>query len=109
MNIVKSLASIGLVAIALFLAQGCATASTAQMSDKQFAVVKEGMTTDEIRTALGTPIRTMKFPRSDQEAWSYEGTDSQGYMVEYSVTFAANGRVVSKFARRINDGGERGK
>jgi outer membrane protein assembly factor BamE (lipoprotein component of BamABCDE complex) len=109
MNFVKSTLSIGLLAAAAFLAPGCTTTSTstAQMSDKQFAAVKEGMTTDEVRSTLGAPKRTMAFPKSDKVAWDYEGTDTWGYMVEYSVTFSPDGRVVSKLARRLNDGGER--
>ncbi len=109
MNIVKSAASIGLLATAVILAQGCATNATAQMSDKQFAAVKEGMTTDEVRGTLGAPKRTTKFPLSDKVAWDYEGTDGWGYMVEYSVTFGPDGRVATKLARRINDGGDHSK
>jgi outer membrane protein assembly factor BamE (lipoprotein component of BamABCDE complex) len=110
MNLVKSTLSTALLVSALLAAQGCTTAAMSgppPMTDKQFSTVEKGMTDDEVRTALGTPKRTMKFPGSNNVAWDYEGTDAWGYMVEYSVTFDPNGRVVSKLARRLNDGGER--
>jgi outer membrane protein assembly factor BamE (lipoprotein component of BamABCDE complex) len=107
MNFVKSALSVGLLATAVFLGQGCATTDAPPMSDQRFVSVKEGMTTDEVRITLGAPKRTTTFPKSDKVAWDYEGTDAWGYMVEYSVTFGPGGRVESKLARRLNDGGER--
>jgi outer membrane protein assembly factor BamE (lipoprotein component of BamABCDE complex) len=105
MNFARSLVS-SLLSSAVMLAQGC-TSVPPPLGDKQFATVRTGMTTDEVRNALGEPKRTMKFPSSNNVAWDYEGTDTWGYMVEYSVTFGPDGRAVSKLARRLNDGGER--
>ena len=98
-----------LTAAAIFAA-GCADVPTPKysaMNDSRFAVVQVGMTSDQVRSALGVPEKTMKFPASSNEAWDYMGTDTWGYMVDYSVTFGPDQRVVSKLARRINDGGDR--
>ncbi|HLX22552.1 MAG TPA: hypothetical protein VKR38_04325 [Usitatibacter sp.] len=111
MGFAKSTLTTALLASALMLAQGCTTApgtSNAEppMGDKRFAAVQAGMTNDEVRASLGAPKRITRFPGSNNVAWDYEGKDTWGYMVEYSVTFDPNGRVLSKLARRINDGGE---
>jgi len=108
MNLAKPILSIALVASAI-LAQGCASPeSRALLNDQRFGAVQEGMTADQVRTALGPPLKTTNFPLSGKQAWDYQGTDSWGYMVEYSVTFGPDQRVASKLARRINDGGEHG-
>jgi outer membrane protein assembly factor BamE (lipoprotein component of BamABCDE complex) len=112
MKFVKSSLSIALLASSVILVSGCAAPAPGTsnreppMTDKQFASVQTGMTNDEVRSNLGAPKRMTKFPSSNV-AWDYEGTDTWGYMVEYSVTFGPDGRVVSKLARRLNDGGER--
>ncbi len=111
MGSVKSTLATALFASAVMLAQGCTTTPGTSnagppMSDKTFASVKDGMTNDEVRASLGDPRRVTKFPGSNNVAWDYEGKDTWGYMVEYSVTFDSSGRVLSKLARRINDGGE---
>ena len=106
MNLSRPILSAALIASAI-LAQGCASPE-GQLNDQRFAAVHEGMTGDEVRVALGPPLKTTKFPLSGKEAWDYMGTDSWGYMVEYSVTFSPGQRVQSKFARRINDGGDHG-
>jgi outer membrane protein assembly factor BamE (lipoprotein component of BamABCDE complex) len=93
-----------LLAAVAALAGACATVE-APMNDKRFATIEVGMTSDEVRTALGPPEKTMPFPASSRVAWDYTGTDTWGYMVDYSITFGPDQRVVSKFARRINDGG----
>jgi outer membrane protein assembly factor BamE (lipoprotein component of BamABCDE complex) len=98
-----------LAAAAIFTA-GCANVPTPRysgMNDSRFAAIEPGMTAEQVTAALGAPERTMKFPSSNV-AWDYTGTDTWGYMVDYSVTFGPDQRVVSKFARRINDGGDHG-
>ncbi len=96
-----------IVLSALLLACACTTMDAA-MNDQRFATVDVGMTADEVQAAFGTPPKTMPFPLSSRVAWEYMGTDTWGYMVEYSVTFDSTQRVVSKTARRINDGGNMG-
>ncbi|HTS86076.1 MAG TPA: hypothetical protein VMG61_13290 [Usitatibacter sp.] len=110
MSLAKPVLTIALCAFAI-LAQGCASPegqSSTQLNDQRFGTVHEGMSADQVREALGPPAKTMKFSMSGKEAWDYQGTDSWGYMVEYSVTFGPDQRVASKLARRINDGGEHG-
>ena len=36
----------------------------------------------------------------------YRYQDTWGYIVIFSVTFGADGRVVAKLSRRVNDGGD---
>ncbi|MGZ5039581.1 MAG: hypothetical protein ACXWBQ_02460 [Usitatibacter sp.] len=43
----------------------------------------------------------MSFARSNTHAWDYRYIDTWGSLAIFSVTFDANGRVVSKFTRRI--------
>ena len=95
----------------LLLACACADINTSatSLNDKRFGAIDVGMTSDEVKAALGTPQKTMAFPMSSRVAWDYLGTDTWGYMVDYSITFGPDQRVVSKLARRINDGGDHGK
>lgn len=89
------------------LAAGCAGwTDRPARTDQTFARVELGMTQDDVTRIAGRPDETMPFPLSRQVAWSYIAHDSWGYMVEQSVTFDAAGRVVSKYARRMNDGGD---
>jgi outer membrane protein assembly factor BamE (lipoprotein component of BamABCDE complex) len=91
----------------LLLVSACATTSVdTSVNDARFGAIQVGMTTDQVRQALGAPRRTMNFPASSNVAWDYDGTDTFGYKVEYSVTFGPDQLVKSKLARRINDGGE---
>jgi outer membrane protein assembly factor BamE (lipoprotein component of BamABCDE complex) len=90
------------------LVSGCAASLVPQYrSDDLFGRVQAGMRQDEVRALMGTPANTMDFARSNTTSWGYFAFDSWGYYVEFSVTFGADGRVVSKNARRINDGGNR--
>jgi outer membrane protein assembly factor BamE (lipoprotein component of BamABCDE complex) len=93
----------------LLLVSACATTDApraAPMNDQRFAAIEVGMSADQVRAALGDPWKTEAFPLSKRLAWDYEGRDTWGYMVIYSVTFTEDQRVVSKLARRINDGGD---
>jgi outer membrane protein assembly factor BamE (lipoprotein component of BamABCDE complex) len=83
-----------------------ACASGPPRGEEQFMRVQRGMTHDDVARLLGVPDEKMKFPLSQTEAWDYRSQDTWGYMVVFSATFAADGRVASTFTRRINDGGE---
>ena len=89
---------------AAFLLAACTIAAPAR-SDPLFARVAPGMTGDEVRALLGAPDNTMAFPMSRTTSWGYFYYDTWGYYCEFSVTFAPDGRAVSKFTRRVNDGG----
>ena len=97
-----------LAAASLLAACASWTAGPAR-NDALFAAIQPGMSQDQVLQIAGRPDQTMPFPLSRTVAWDYRSYDSWGYMVEQSVTFDAGGRVVSKFARRINDGGDHGK
>jgi outer membrane protein assembly factor BamE (lipoprotein component of BamABCDE complex) len=98
-----------LLAFAALAVSACAVQTASQSrADDLFARIQPGMTQEEVLRIVGRPERTMPFPLSRTVAWDWTAYDTWGYMVEQSVTFDAQGRVVSKFARRINDGGDHG-
>lgn len=97
------------VATLAFLAAlaGCATAvSGPPRSDELFARVQTGMTTQDVERIAGRPDETMPFPLSGNSSWGYRYQDSWGYIAYFYVTFAADGLVVSKLSRRVNQGGD---
>jgi outer membrane protein assembly factor BamE (lipoprotein component of BamABCDE complex) len=100
--------SLAILAVFLLL-QACAGASPTPQyrSDELFGRVQPGMTQREVREILGAPANTMPFSLSRTDSWGYFGFDTWGYYTEYSVTFDADGRVVSKLARRLGDGRSR--
>jgi hypothetical protein len=59
------------------------------MNDERFGIVQTGMTKDEVLELYGRPH------------------DTWGYQVDYAVVFGEDGQVVSKIARRLNDGGDK--
>lgn len=75
-------------------------------TDDTFSRIALGTTQAEVRRMLGPPDETMPFPLSRTLAWDYQYLDTWGYMAVFSVTFAADGRAVSKISRRINDGAD---
>lgn len=103
MRFVKPICTIALAAFAA----GCAGwTDRPARTDQTFAQIQDGMTQDDVLRIAGKPDQTMPFPLAHRVAWSYVAYDSWGYMVEQSVTFDAAGRVVGKYARRMNDGGD---
>ena len=92
---------------AAFVLAACAANHTGPArNDALFAQVQQGMTQDQVLQIAGRPDETMPFPMSGTLAWSYYGYDTWGYYIEQSITFDRQGRVQSKYARRINDGGD---
>ena len=75
-------------------------------NDALFAQIQQGMTQDQVLQIAGRPDESMPFPMSGTLAWSYYAYDTWGYYIEQSITFDRQGRVASKYARRINDGGD---
>jgi hypothetical protein len=106
----KPLASCVLAAVLL---AGCAYpvgpgAARAAPGDADFALMQFGMSQDDALRLLGKPNDTMKFPLSGTEAWTYRYFDTWGYLVDYSLTFAADGTLIGKLPVRLNDGGNHG-
>ena len=94
------------MAIAFAATAACTT--VAPRDDALFDRVALAMSRDEVRRIAGRPDETMPFPLSRTEAWDYFYMDTWGFHCAYSITFGNDGRVVSKIARRLNDGGDHG-
>jgi hypothetical protein len=94
------------LAAVLLTVAGCAalSAGAPRRTDAVFARVQQGMTRDEVMAITGPPDNTMPFPLSRTDSWGYFYWDDFGYYCEQSVTFAADGRVISKISRRVSDG-----
>lgn len=61
-----------------------------------FDQVVAGMTADEVRRVLGTPLRSTAFPRRKELVWDYRWTDSPfDYLRYFHVVFDEAGRVTS--------------
>ena len=80
---------------------GCALAPWPREDD--FARVKDGMTQDEVRRAVGAPMAVEAFARQRQLAWDYGLIDNFGYFALMSIIFDADGRVVSRVHRRLEN------
>ena len=94
-----------LLAAVLLAVAGCAmTPGPPRRTDAVFAQVQQGMTRDQVMAITGPPDNTMPFPLSRTDSWGYFYWDDFGYYCEQSVTFAADGRVISKISRRVSDG-----
>jgi outer membrane protein assembly factor BamE (lipoprotein component of BamABCDE complex) len=92
---------------ACLLAQACAShAESQRRNDAMFDRIQPGMTREEVRGITGAPDNSVPFALSGNTSWGYYYWDQFGYYVEFSVTFAPDGHVLSKTYRRVNDGGE---
>jgi outer membrane protein assembly factor BamE (lipoprotein component of BamABCDE complex) len=107
-TLAKAIAAASLAGAALI--SGCAGGLLANAgpprSDEVFGRIAPGMTNDDVRRLVGPPDETMRFPMSNTLSWDYYYQDTWGYMAIFYVTFGADGRVVTKISRRINDGGD---
>jgi hypothetical protein len=77
------------------------------LQDDTFYRIHAGLAEREILEMIGPPGETMHFARSNTTAWDYRYVDGWGYPSVFSVTFDANGVVVSKISRRIEKAGRR--
>ena len=100
--------SIGTLAIAALFASACATSGGPARNDGIFSRVQPGMTKDDVRGIAGVPDEEMPFPLSHTTSWGYYYFETFGYYAVFSATFGPDGRVVSTFVRRLNDGGDHG-
>jgi outer membrane protein assembly factor BamE (lipoprotein component of BamABCDE complex) len=73
------------------------------LTDDTFESVKAGMTEQDILRMIGPPGQTTPFPVSNRHAWDYRYLDTWGNHAIFSVTFDANGVVLSKLKTRIED------
>ena len=95
------------VVLAFALIQGCAAvlASNEPYRNGLIPQIRQGMTQEQVRTVLGPPDEVMAFGNTQTVSWDYRYSDSWGFLAMFSVTFGvAEGRVVSTFSRRLNDG-----
>ena len=74
------------------------------LTDGVFDQMRAGMTEKDVLATIGPPNRTMAFSLSNTHAWEYRYMDTWGYLAEFSVTFDANGVMVSKLKRRLESG-----
>ena len=89
----------------LLLAAACAAHEPYyRRSDALFAQAQVGMSKPEVDAITGPHDNEIPFPRLGHTSWGYYYFDTWGYYCEQSVTFGTDGRVVSKFSRRLNDG-----
>jgi len=92
--------------LAAALLAGCAAGPYAgggpPRSDAVFSGISPGMTQAQVEQLIGPPDDTMRFPLSHTVAWDYLYQDTWGYTAEFSVTFDASGRAVSKFSKRLD-------
>jgi hypothetical protein len=86
----------------VFVTGGGAMQSIHQvLNDGNFDSLELGLTEDDVLRRLGPPRDTMAYPRSRTYSWDWKYMDAWGYPSIFSVTFDAQGRVVSKFKERI--------
>jgi outer membrane protein assembly factor BamE (lipoprotein component of BamABCDE complex) len=71
------------------------------LTDEVLNRIRPGLTRKEILEMIGPPGETMHFARSNTTAWDYRWVDAWGYRAIFSVTFDADGIVVSKISQRI--------
>jgi outer membrane protein assembly factor BamE (lipoprotein component of BamABCDE complex) len=95
--------------LVVFGLAGCAGGSPVRplsefrvLDDEKVAVVRPGLTRDEVLRELGPPIDTMHYPRLGHTSWDYRYVDTWGYQSIFSVTFDAGGIVVSRITLRID-------
>jgi hypothetical protein len=73
------------------------------LSDDVFNGIRPGLTREDILYRIGPPGETMQFDRTATTSWDYRYVDTWGYLAMFSVTFDANGIVVGKFSRRLQE------
>jgi hypothetical protein len=71
------------------------------LNDDTFDRMRPGLTEKDVLARIGPPGRSMAFSLSHTHAWEYRYMDAWGYLAEFSVTFDAEGVMVSKLKRRI--------
>jgi hypothetical protein len=69
-------------------------AVVARWGDAKFKPVHAGLTQDEVRGLIGSPVAVLRNERPGVTMWTYNYTDTFGYNEEFDVSFDASGKVV---------------
>lgn len=96
-------ASAWVMAAALSLgATGAMAASGYRVTKAQEAQIKIGMSTDEVRSALGKPARIYKYRNEVGPTWTYEVVGANSATV-YEVDFGKDSKVLKVNERERRD------
>jgi hypothetical protein len=71
------------------------------LNDGNFDNLPLGISEQEVLRRLGPPRDTMAYSLSHTHSWDWKYMDVWGYEAIFSVTFDAQGQVVSKFKQRL--------
>lgn len=92
----KSPIARGLLAAALALGGAAAHAASGYtVTHAQEAAVKTGLTTNEVRQALGRPARVERFIGEAGPSWTYNVSGGNDPMAVFEVNFGTDGKVAS--------------
>lgn len=83
-------------------ATGAMAASGYRVTKAQEAQIKVGMSTDEVRSALGKPARILKYRNEVGPTWTYEVVGASSATV-YEVDFGKDGKVLKVNERERQD------
>lgn len=67
----------------------------------RIALIKPGMTQDDVQQALGRPARTQHYSLSQSTPWTYDADPLAAKQVIFDVDFDAQGRVATSGERRL--------
>lgn len=85
-----------LVGTALLLGMALAHAAGGfTITRDQEALVKSGMTQDQVQQALGPPARNVKFAKSPGPTWIYNLAGALDPVIYFDVDFGYDGRVLT--------------
>jgi outer membrane protein assembly factor BamE (lipoprotein component of BamABCDE complex) len=65
------------------------------IGDAKFKPIHAGLTEDQVRSQLGSPVTVLKGARAGQTLWTYNYTDTFGYNTEFDVYFDASGTATA--------------
>ena len=71
------------------------------LNDGNFDALPLGLTEEDVLRRLGPPRDGMAYSLSRTHSWDWKYRDAWGYPTLFSVTFDAQGHVVSKFKERL--------
>ncbi len=96
------------LALATALALAAASVAPAALAVERFgfdtdriALIKPGMTQDDVQQALGRPARTQHDSLSHSTTWTYDVDPLAAEQVIFEVDFDARGRVAGSGERRL--------